>query len=132
VGRRVVRSGANPIGEPGGALFRRTQFRAVGGFRAERDLIMDLDLWMRLLRLGWFLGRGETLAAFRIGSGSLSAVHEQRMYLQQRALTREVAGCAQFDVRRRDAAVGRLLAPAGRARRRALFAVSRVSTRHPG
>jgi glycosyltransferase involved in cell wall biosynthesis len=132
VGRRVVRSGANPIGEPGGALFRREHFLAVGGFRAERDLIMDLDLWMRLLRHGWFVGRRETLAAFRIGGGSLSAVHEQRMYLQQRALTREVARCAQFDVRRRDAAVGRLLAPAGRARRRALFAVSRVSARHTG
>lgn len=31
VARRVVRSGANPIGEPGGVLFRREHYFAVGG-----------------------------------------------------------------------------------------------------
>jgi glycosyltransferase involved in cell wall biosynthesis len=129
VGRRVVRNGANPIGEPGGALFRRDTFLAVGGFRAQRDLIMDLDLWMRLLRRGGFVGCAETLAAFRIGGSTLSAVHEERMYHQQRDLTREVSQTTDFAVRRRDAVVGHLLAPAGRARRRALFAASRMSAR---
>jgi glycosyltransferase involved in cell wall biosynthesis len=129
VGRRVVRNGANPIGEPGGVLFRRNHFLAVGGFRGEHDLIMDLDLWMRLLSRGGFVGHRETVAAFRIGGASLSAVHEERLYHQQRALTREVARCGQFGVRRLDTAVGRLRAPAGRARRRTLFAVSRVSAR---
>ena len=33
VARRVVRSGANPIGEPGGVLFRRAHYFAVGGWR---------------------------------------------------------------------------------------------------
>jgi glycosyltransferase involved in cell wall biosynthesis len=129
VGRRVVRNGANPIGEPGGALFRREHFLAVGGFRAERDLIMDLDLWMRLLGRGGFVGHRETVASFRIGGSSLSAVHDERIYHQQRSLTHEVAHCGQFGVRRVDTAVGRLLAPAARVRRRALFAASRVSAR---
>lgn len=129
VGRRVVRHGANPIGEPGGALFRREHFLAVGGFRGERDLIMDLDLWMRLLGHGGFVGQRETVAAFRIGGASLSAVHEERLYHQQRSLTHEIAHCGQFGVRRLDTVLGRLLAPAGRARRRTLFAVSRVSAR---
>jgi hypothetical protein len=34
---------------------------------------MDLDLWLRLLQLGDFLGLPEALAAFRIGRDSVSA-----------------------------------------------------------
>ena len=76
VARRVVRSGANPIGEPGGVLFRREHYFAVGGWRPDRRFVMDLDLWMRLLQYGEFLGLPETLAAFRIGQESLSADNE--------------------------------------------------------
>ncbi|MDT7576331.1 MAG: hypothetical protein QOH17_2664, partial [Pseudonocardiales bacterium] len=62
VARRVVRNGANPIGKPAGVLFRREDFMAAGGWRADRNHIMDLDLWMRLLQHGEFLGLPETLA----------------------------------------------------------------------
>ena len=34
--RRVARSGANPIGEPGGVLFRRADYVSVGGWHGER------------------------------------------------------------------------------------------------
>ena len=47
-------------------LFRREDFFAAGGWRAERSYTMDLDLWMRLLQFGEFLGLPEPLAAFRI------------------------------------------------------------------
>ena len=36
VARRVVRNGANPIGEPNGVLFRREHYFAVGGWRPDR------------------------------------------------------------------------------------------------
>ena len=35
VARRVVRSGANPIGEPGGVLFRREHYYTVGGWHPD-------------------------------------------------------------------------------------------------
>ena len=84
VARRVVRNGANPIGEPGGVLFRREDFMAAGGWRPDRYFIIDLDLWMRLLQYGEFLGLPETLAAFRIGRGSVSAGNEEGIYRDQR------------------------------------------------
>lgn len=129
VARRVVRNGANPVGEPGGVLFRREDFFTVGGWRADRTFVMDLDLWMRLLQYGEFLGLPETLAAFRIGLGSVSADNEQAIYDDQRALIDELGESDFYKVRAVDLAVGRMLAPAGRARRRALFAVSKLSTR---
>jgi glycosyltransferase involved in cell wall biosynthesis len=131
VARRVVRSGTNPIGEPGGVLFRREHFDAVGGWRAEHRHVMDLDLWMRLLPHGRFVGLPQTLAAFRIGTGSLSASSDRAIYDEQRRLVDEVSAAVSFDVRRRDLRIGRLSAPAGRARRRALFAASNLLSRRP-
>lgn len=132
VARRVVRNGANPIGEPGGVLFRREDFLAAGGWRTDRTYIMDLDMWMRLLQYGEFLGLPETLAAFRIGRGSVSADNEQAIYHEQRLLIEELGGASLFQVRGLDLAIGRALAPAGRMRRRALFAVSHLATRRTG
>ena len=66
VARGVVRSHANPIGDPGGVLFRREHYDTVGGWNPERNFAMDLDLWLRLLRHGEFFGRSESLAATRI------------------------------------------------------------------
>lgn len=129
VARRVVRNGANPIGEPCGVLFRRRDFLAAGGWRADRTFIMDLDLWMRLLQFGEFLGLPETLAAFRIGRDSVSSNNEAAIYTQQRALLEELGSSPFFQVRGVDLTVGRMLAPAGRARRRVLFAISRLTAR---
>lgn len=129
VARRVVRNGANPIGEPAAVLFRREDFVAAGGWRAERRFIMDLDLWMRLLQYGEFLGLPETLAAFRISPGSLSGSNGHSLDEEQRTLARELGASSLFQVRGVDAVLGRLFGPAGRARRRALFAVSKGAAR---
>jgi glycosyltransferase involved in cell wall biosynthesis len=129
VARRVVRNGANPIGEPGGVLFRREHYFAVGGWRPERRWVMDLDLWMRLLQYGEFLGLPETLAAFRIGRESLSAENEALIYEQQKAFIEELGASPHLQVRGVDLTVGRLRAPAGRMRRRALFRLSSRAAR---
>ncbi len=129
VARRVVRNGANPIGEPGNVMFRRDDFAAAGGWRSDLPPVMDLDLWMRLLQYGEFLGLPETLAAFRIGRNTLSAADEGEIYHAQRTLTEELGNSALFQVRGIDIAIGRLLAPAGRARRRALYAMSRKAAK---
>ncbi|MET0191332.1 MAG: glycosyltransferase [Pseudonocardia sediminis] len=129
VARRVIRNGANPIGEPGNVLFRIEQFVTAGGWRSDRRFIMDLDCWMRLLQYGDFLGLPETLAAFRIQRGSVSAENEQAIYDEQRALIEELGSSGAFDVRSLDVTVGRVAAPLGRARRKALFSVSQFAAR---
>lgn len=129
VARRVIRNGANPIGEPGNVLFRLEQFVTAGGWRADRRFIMDLDCWMRLLPYGDFLGLPETLAAFRIQRGSVSAENEQAIYDEQRELIEELGTSGTFEVRGLDMAIGRVAAPLGRARRRALFSVSQIAAR---
>lgn len=129
VARQVVRNGANPIGEPGNVLFRRDDFAAAGGWRDDLPHVEDLDLWMRLLQYGEFLGLPETLAAFRIGRGTLSAEDEYGIYRAQRALTQKLGESALFQVRGIDLAVGRVFAPVGRLRRRTLFAMSRKAAK---
>jgi hypothetical protein len=125
VARRVVRSGANPIGEPGGVLFRREHYFAVGGWRPERRHAMDLDLWLRLLQCGEFLGLPETLAAFRVAQQSLSVDNEAGVYEHQKAIMTELAASRDLRVRRLDLTVGLILAPTGRLRRRVLFRMSK-------
>ena len=129
VARRVVRSGANPIGEPGGVLFRREHYFAAGGWRPERRFAMDLDLWMRLLQHGEFLGLPETLAAFRVARESLSAGNESAIYDHQKALIEELGASPHLQVRASDLVVGRLRAPIARLRRRALYRMSRRAAR---
>ena len=129
VARRVVRLGTNPIGEGCNVLFRREDFAAAGGWRPERSLIMDLDLWMRLVQYGEFLGLPEPLAAFRIRSDSSSADNAGLVDEQQRSLARELSGSSLFQVRSIDTLIGRAFGPVGRTRRRALFAMSRGSSR---
>jgi glycosyltransferase involved in cell wall biosynthesis len=129
VARHVVRSGANPIGEPGGVLFRRAHYFAVGGWRPDHRFVMDLDLWIRLLQHGEFLGLPETLAAFRIGQDSLSADNETTIYAEQKAYIEELGTTPHLQVRASDMLMGRMRAPLGRARRRALFRMSRSAAR---
>jgi hypothetical protein len=124
VARQVVRNGANPIGEPNGVLFRREHYFAVGGWRPERRWVMDLDLWLRLLQYGEFLGLPETLAAFRVGRDSLTADNEAAIYAQQKEFIEELGASPHLQVRQIDLALGRLRAPAGRWRRRLLFRMS--------
>jgi glycosyltransferase involved in cell wall biosynthesis len=129
VARHVVRNGANPIGEPGGVLFRREHYFKVGGWRPERRFVMDLDLWIRLLQQGEFLGLPETLAAFRIGQESLTADNEATIYAEQKAYIEELGATPHLQVRSTDLLLGRMRAPLGRMRRRTLYRMSRRAAR---
>ena len=129
VARRVVRSGANPVGEPGGVLFRKEHYAAVGGWHPERRHAMDLDLWMRLLRHGDFLGLPDALAAFRVAQQSLSVENDAGIYAHQKEIMAELATSRHFTVSRRDARVGLVLAPTGRLRRHILFGMSKRAAR---
>jgi glycosyltransferase involved in cell wall biosynthesis len=130
VARRVVRSGTNPIGEPGGVMFRRTDYFAVGGWNPSRRWAMDLDLWIRLLQRGDLFGQPETLAAFRLGAQSLSAENDAQIYHDQNAIMDQITATPQLHIRRVDRAAARIGAPMGRLRRRLLFALSAHTSRH--
>lgn len=129
VARRVVRNGANPIGEPGNVLFRREDFFAAGGWRAEYPCVLDLDLWMRLLQYGEFLGQPEALAAFRIGRGTMSASSDQELADSTRKVMDDLSNSQFYQVRGLDLAVGKMLAPAGKIRRRTLYSLSKIAAR---
>jgi glycosyltransferase involved in cell wall biosynthesis len=124
VARKVVRHRANPIGEPGSVLFRREDFFAAGGWRGDRTFTMDLDLWMRLLQFGEFLGLPEPLAAFRAIRGTSTSQARQALAAEQQRLIEEIVDTEAFAVRGLDLAIGRLFAPSGRAKRRAMLSAA--------
>lgn len=123
--RKIVRHGGNPLGEPAGALLRREHFEAVGGFDGRWRFPLDLHLWTRLLEHGDFYGMRESLAAFRIGRGSLSARATRAEYAEQRSLSDRTATDPQWTVPRMDRLVGATRAPGARLRRQAAFLVAR-------
>lgn len=70
---RLVRSGGNCLCEPSFTLFRRTALDAVGPFSARRPYPIDTELYHRLLRRYDLHALDETIGAFRLSGGSLSA-----------------------------------------------------------
>ena len=121
VAGRVVRSGGNPIGESAGVLFRRDDFDAVGGFDASLLFPMDLDLWVKLLTRGDFVGMPEPMAAFRASAQSLSSRRLRSQYEEQLELTRQIAADPRWQIRHRDRALSHAGASFARARRELLF-----------
>jgi GT2 family glycosyltransferase len=124
VAAQVVRSGGNPLGESAGLTFRRKDFDAVGGFDGRLVFPMDLDLWVRLLRYGDFVGVPETMAAFRASTTSLSSERSRKQYLEARELTRQIAADPEWHVGAIDKMIGRVGAPLARLRREIVFRMS--------
>lgn len=70
--RRAVRSGANPIGEPGNGLFRSALIEKAGLYDASYPYLVDLDYWFRILLYGDAYYSAEQTSSFRISPGSWS------------------------------------------------------------
>ena len=56
----------NFFGEPVTTMFRRLDFKKVGGFDPSMSYFIDLDMWVRLLRDGKFAFIEDSLCGFRI------------------------------------------------------------------
>ena len=121
IAAQVVRSGGNPLGESAGLMFRRKDFDVTGGFDGRLVFPMDLDLWVRLLAYGDFVGLPETMAAFRASATSLSSERSKHQYLEARELTQRIADDPRWSVGSLDKLIGRLGAPLARLRRELLF-----------
>jgi glycosyltransferase involved in cell wall biosynthesis len=69
-GSRLIESclsnGTNVIGEPAAVLFRRSAAEVVGKFSARLPYVIDLDYWVRLLKLGDAIYCNKPLACFRV------------------------------------------------------------------
>jgi glycosyltransferase involved in cell wall biosynthesis len=68
----IVRSGTTPIGEPAAVLMRAESLKRTAGFRAETKSMLDVDMWVQLVRLGDLIVEADSLAAFRVQDRSWS------------------------------------------------------------
>ena len=84
--RLVIRSGGNLIGEPAAVMFRKDDALAVGLFDEGAQYVIDLDLWLRLLRSGSLYVINKPLASFRISAGSWSVSLAEKQAHQFRDL----------------------------------------------
>ncbi|RDI55806.1 glycosyltransferase family 2 protein [Nocardia mexicana] len=69
--RTIVRRGPADFGPTAAAMFRRTDFERVGGFRGDLVFPMDVDLFARVCEFGEFYGMPEMVAAWRNSSFNL-------------------------------------------------------------
>ncbi len=69
---RMVEIGTTPFGEPSVVLFRAEALRQAGPFRADYATLIDVDRYAEVLRRWDCVALDETLAAFRLSSGSWS------------------------------------------------------------
>ncbi|ANI37922.1 glycosyltransferase [Mycolicibacterium vaccae] len=128
--RRIVRSGTNPIGPPVAAMFRRADFDRCGGFRHVSSFLSELDLWVRLLSRGEFYGVPRTLAAFRIASGSTTALTSARSQLGQiLGFSGMLAADPAWNVTAGDRIYGRVRSCDMQIRRTGLYALSTIRSR---
>lgn len=70
------------IGPPGhgSVMFRRADYREVGGYRSQFLLAQDIDLWLRLAEVGDLGYVPEFLYAFRVSEGGASSDHRTRQH----------------------------------------------------
>ena len=127
--RQIVRSAKNPVGAPVSVMFRRNDFDRCGGFRGPQLFTLDVDLWTRLLRFGHFYGMPETLAAYRIRGGSLTALTSARSQLaQQDKFSRKLIDDPRWEIPYLDRVMGRLNRYDVLLKRVMLFKLSSVRT----
>lgn len=69
---RAIASGGNPFGEPSSVLFRTDALRSGLPFSEDALYLVDVDMYLRVLRQGEFLGLSSIDATFRLSSTSWS------------------------------------------------------------
>lgn len=122
--RRMVRHGGNPLGNPCNVLFRRSAFDKAGGFGDDEFFTLDVSMWSRLLYHGNYLGLPETLASFRINSGSYSSAVGSEAIGIQRAFINDLRRANPDAIRWRDSIFAAIRAPLTQARHHVLFAAA--------
>jgi glycosyltransferase involved in cell wall biosynthesis len=105
--RRIIRSGTNPLGEPGSILFRRSLLSTTGLFDGSIPYVIDLDLWVRLLLYSDLFMFATSLCAFRLSPSSESVNTANRHQSDYRRFIAKLASQPEFGLSQGDAWVGR-------------------------
>jgi glycosyltransferase involved in cell wall biosynthesis len=127
--RAVVRAGTNLIGEPSSTLCRRDVFEKAGGYASDRQYMIDLDAWVRMLDLGRLSYVAEPLCTFRVSRHSWSARLARDQARQARAELRSIQAAHSANVTRADLFVGIARSIVYAWARRAVFAGSQLMLR---
>jgi glycosyltransferase involved in cell wall biosynthesis len=70
----------------GSAMFRRSTYVKVGGYRAAFPVAQDLDLWMRLSEVGRCFAMPEVLFQVKLAPGSISATRRDEQFQATHAI----------------------------------------------
>ena len=84
--KKIVRSGGNPIGEPGAVIMKLETAKEIGQFSKGKIYTIDLDYWIRALQFGGLYYIDQPLASFRVHQGSQSVSMTKLQSLQYRHL----------------------------------------------
>jgi len=102
--RNMVTRGQNTLGEPSAGLFPRALWEKVRPYSPDNLYMIDVSLWVKLLRFGGAVVVPKPLCSFRISPTSLSARLARRQGHDARRFFRQVA---------RDHGIGRLRLASG-------------------
>lgn len=80
--KKIVRSGGNPIGEPGAVLMDKSAMYRAGLFDGSHHYIIDINYWVRLLGVGGCIFINENLASFRVNLKSESVRLVKKQFLE--------------------------------------------------
>jgi hypothetical protein len=104
--KRIIRSGANPIGEPVAGLFRAELLKKVGYYRTTASYVIDLDFWIRILCNSDIYIINEPLCSFRLSLQSWSARLNFRQFIDYLKLIRLTASESRHILSKTDIVLG--------------------------
>jgi len=104
--RRVVRAGANPIGEPGNGLIRRELINKVGPYDASHPYLVDLDYWFRVLMHGDAWYTDTQASSFRLCPGSWSVAIGGKQYRDFKGFVDKFRADARYQITSSDRIIG--------------------------
>lgn len=119
--KATVRAGGNVFGEPACVLMRTEIVRAVGGWSRTEQYLIDVELYLRVLRRGDLWASPSALAAFRVSSTQWSVALAREQARQTIDLFRRLHHDQPELVSRRDLVEGSARAYALAASRRAAY-----------
>ena len=80
--RCLYSAGSNPLGEPGGVLFRSDLLKSCGVFDTSFRYYIDMDLWLRFLKKSKVCVWGQPLYQFRV-HGSSGSASSRKLFVKE-------------------------------------------------
>lgn len=120
--RAIVRSGANPLGEPACVMFRRSALASAGWWDATNPYYIDAGTYAQVLLHGDLAATHEPLAAFRVSADQWSVRLAREQSVQAEAFHRQAQRLAPEVIHATDVWRGNLMARKAEVQRRLAYA----------